>query len=224
MLGICIDNKLSFDKYISKIVKKANGKIAVIQRSFRYLSKFKRNLLLNSFVQSQFSYAPLVWMMHSKLAERKINKTHEKFLRLLHDDYQSNFKELLDKEGTYTVHEMNMKKLLIEMYKAKNKTGPSLLIDIFPSSSYKGPSLRKPKDFMKRNIETQKYGERSLNFFGTNLWRNLPEKIRMSNTLEDFKREIKNWKPEKCFCYLCKNFIQDLGIAETCDNNCCIEA
>ena len=224
LLGICIDNKLSFDKYISKIVKKANGKIAVIQRSFRYLSKFKRNLLLNSFVQSQFSYAPLVWMMHSKLAERKINKTHEKFLRLLHDDYQSNFKELLDKEGTYTVHEMNMKKLLIEMYKAKNKTGPSLLIDIFPTSSYEGPSLRKPKDFMKRNIETQKYGERSLNFFGTNLWRNLPEKIRMSNTLEDFKREIKNWKPEKCFCYLCKNFIQDLGIAETCDNNCCIEA
>ena len=66
----------------------------------------------------------------------------------------------------------------------------------------------------KRNIETQKYGERQLNFFGTNLWRKLPEKIRMSNTLEDFKREIKNWKPEKCFCYLCKNFIQDLGIAE----------
>ena len=40
LLGICIDNKLSFDKYISKIVKKANGKIAVIQRSFRYLLKF----------------------------------------------------------------------------------------------------------------------------------------------------------------------------------------
>ena len=117
-----------------------------------------------------------------------------------------------------------MQKLLIEMYKAKNKTGPSLLIDIFPTSSYEGPILRKPKDFMKRNIETQKYGERQLNFFGTNLWRKLPEKIRMSNTLEDFKREIKNWKPEKCFCYLCKNFIQDLGIAETCDSNCCIEA
>ena len=66
-------------------------------------------------MQSQFSYAPLVWMMHSKLAERKINKTHEKFLRLLHDDYQSNFKELLDKEGTYTVHEMNMKKFYKEI-------------------------------------------------------------------------------------------------------------
>ena len=35
-------------------------------------------------------------------------------------------------------------------------SGPSLLIDIFPTSSYEGPSLRKPKDFMKRNIEDLK--------------------------------------------------------------------
>ena len=177
---------------------------------------------MNSFVQSQFSYAPLVWIMHSKSAEKKNNKIHTKFLRLLHDDYESNFRELLDKEGTYTIHEINIQKLLTEMFKAKNKAGPSLLADIFPDSNYNGPTLRKPKDFMKQNIETQKYGERSLNFFGTTLWKQLPEKIRTLNTLEEFKREIKNWKPKKCFCYLCKNFIQDLGIAETCDNNCCV--
>ena len=47
LLGICIDNKLNFDKHITKIVKKANSKIAVIQRSFRYLSKSKKKLSLN---------------------------------------------------------------------------------------------------------------------------------------------------------------------------------
>ena len=146
---------------------------------------------MNSFVQSQFSYAPLVWMMHSKSADRKINKIHTKFFRLLHDDYKLNFRELLDKEGTYTIHEINMHKLLTEMFKAKNKAGPSLLADIFPDSNYNGPTLRKPKDFMKQNIETQKYGERSLNFFGTTLWKQLPEKIRTLNTLEEFKRKIK---------------------------------
>ena len=160
--------------------------------------------------------------MQSKSAERKINKIHPKLFRLFHDDYESNFRELLDKEGTYTIHEINMQKLLTEMFKAKNKAGPSLLADIFPDSNYNGPTLRKPKDFMKQNIETQKYGERSLNFFGTTLWKQLPEKIRTLNTLEEFKREIKNWKPKKCFWYLCKNFIQDLGIAETCNNNCCV--
>ena len=35
--------------------------------------------------------------------------------------------ELLDKEGTYTVHEKNIQKMLIEMFKAKYDVGPYLL-------------------------------------------------------------------------------------------------
>ena len=45
LLGIKIDNKLNFDKHISKIIKKANSKITVIQRSFKYLSFYKRKIL-----------------------------------------------------------------------------------------------------------------------------------------------------------------------------------
>ena len=37
LLGIKIDNKLNFDKHISKIIKKANSKITVIQRSFKHI-------------------------------------------------------------------------------------------------------------------------------------------------------------------------------------------
>ena len=116
LLGIKIDNKLNFDKHISKIIKKANSKITVIQRSFKFLSFYKRKILLNSFVQSQFSYAPLVWMLHSKTVQKRINKVHEKFIKLLYDDHDSNFKELLDKEGTFTIHQINTQKLMIEIF------------------------------------------------------------------------------------------------------------
>ena len=92
-----------------------------------YLSYSNRKDLLNSFVQSQFTYAPLAWMLHTKTANNKINQVHFKFLKTLYDDHESTFKELLDKEGAFTVHEKNIQKLLIEMYKVKNNTGPSLL-------------------------------------------------------------------------------------------------
>ena len=62
------------------------------------------------------------------------------------------------------------------MFKAKNDIGPKLLSEIFKTANYNGPKLRKPKDLKKTNIDTQKYGERSLNFFGTSLWRHIPKK------------------------------------------------
>ena len=58
LLGIYIDKNLKFDHHISKLVKKANSKILVIKRSFKYLCQYKKKLLLSSFVQSQFSYSP----------------------------------------------------------------------------------------------------------------------------------------------------------------------
>ena len=91
LLGITIDNKLNFDDHISKLVKKANSKLFVIRRGLSMLTLGKRKVLLNSFVQSQFSYAPLVWMLCSKVANKKINRVHYKFLKMLHDDNNSTY-------------------------------------------------------------------------------------------------------------------------------------
>ena len=98
-------------------------------------------------MQSQFSYAPLVWMLHSKTVQNRINKVHEKFLKLLYDDHDSNFKELLDKEGTFTIHQINTQKLMIEMFKAKNDIGPKLLSEIFKTANYNGPKPKKTQRF-----------------------------------------------------------------------------
>ena len=147
LLGVYIDNKLNFDYHISKLVKTANSKILVIKRSFQFLSEFKKKLLLNSFVQSQFSYSPLVWMLHSKQAKAKINRVQKNLLSLLYNDSESTLEELLTKSNGFTIHETNTQKLMIEMFKAKNDIGPVLLKTIFRSSNYIGPGLRKSKFF-----------------------------------------------------------------------------
>ena len=221
LLGIHIDNKLSFDYHISKLVRKANSKITVIKRSFRYLSQFKKKLLLNSFVQSQFSYSPLVWMMHSKQASDKINRVHKNLLRLLYNDSESTFNELLAIDNTFTIHEVNMQKLMTEMFKAKNQIGPSLLQNIFKDPGYKGPELRNGKHFKKPNIQTKKYGEKSLEYFGTLIWNTLPTLIKDSTNIFKFKSLIKLWKSKKCPCYLCKDFVKGIGLVEFCKCTSC---
>ena len=55
-----IDDKLSFEKYISAIVKKASNQLNAISRIQKFLGFKEKEILLNSFVYSNFNYCLLV--------------------------------------------------------------------------------------------------------------------------------------------------------------------
>ena len=46
-------------------------------------------LTMTSFIMSHFSYCPLVWMFHDRKLNKKINKIHERALRIIHRDSMS---------------------------------------------------------------------------------------------------------------------------------------
>ena len=64
-------------------------------------------------------------MFHGRITNNiihKINRLQERALRLIYNDHISSFKQLLSKDGTYTIHEhfYSQKNLAIEMLKALN--------------------------------------------------------------------------------------------------------
>ena len=73
LLGIRIDNTLKFDEHVSSLCKKANQKLHALARVSNYIPSAKLKTLMKSFVISQFSYCPLVWMFHSKRMNNRIN-------------------------------------------------------------------------------------------------------------------------------------------------------
>ena len=89
LLGIHRDNRLNSDYHVSQLCKKASKKLHALARIFKYVETSKRRVLVNSFITSQFSYCPLIWMFHSRRMEHRINKIHESALRLI---YPSRFK------------------------------------------------------------------------------------------------------------------------------------
>ena len=66
LLGITIDYDLKFKNHINELCRKASYKLHVLQRIRRYLSVDKTKLLANAFIDSQFNYAPLIWMFAGK--------------------------------------------------------------------------------------------------------------------------------------------------------------
>ena len=80
-----------------------------------YPSEKKRKVLIASFFESQFNYCPLVWMFSARRLNHRINKLHERALRIAYNDYSSDFVELLAKDDTVTIHQRNLRVLAIEM-------------------------------------------------------------------------------------------------------------
>ena len=82
LLGIHFDNKLTFEPCVRSLRKKASQKLNAYARIAYSLKFEQRKLLLNAFITSQFSYAPVVWMFHNRKLNNHINRIYERALRI----------------------------------------------------------------------------------------------------------------------------------------------
>ena len=90
LFGITIDNKINFNEHISKLCKFASAQLNAIFR-LRYKLPFKaKHILINSFVNTNFSYCPLIWHFSSSNSLLKIETIKIRSIRLLSDDGEEN--------------------------------------------------------------------------------------------------------------------------------------
>ena len=79
ILGVIIDNKLSFDSHINRICKKAGQRLSAISWISAVIDSNKRQILLESMIKWQFSYC-------SRKSKNLINKIHERSIRIVTND------------------------------------------------------------------------------------------------------------------------------------------
>ena len=210
LLGIIIDNKLNFNEHISNLLKKGNQKLHALARISKYLDKNKLRIVMKTFIQSQFNYCPLIWMFHSRIMNNKINKLHERALRIVYNNNNLTFQELLDLDIAVTIHQRNLQKLATEIYKVKNNLSPQPMQELFIEHTAIH-DLRNKRYWEFPTVKTVCYGQESVRYPGPKTWEMLPNDIKSAKTLEEFKMKIKTWKASNCTCRLCKTYIANLG-------------
>ena len=107
----------------------------------------KKRIIMNAFFKSQFNYCPLVWMCCNRSLNTKINRLHERCLRIVYNDKKSNFNELLVKDGSVSIHHQNLQKLAVEMFKVSTGLSPEIVNESFQFKEQIPCELRQVSQF-----------------------------------------------------------------------------
>ena len=69
-------------------------------------------------------------MCHSRTMNSKINRLHERCLRILYNDKTSFFGNLLEEDESITIHTRNLKTLTTEVFTIYKNLSPATIADL----------------------------------------------------------------------------------------------
>ena len=99
LLRIDIDSTLTVENHTKKKkkCKKPSQKLNVLARISPYIALRKKRAIKKAFITPHFGYCLLVWMLHGRVLNNKINYLNLRTLRITYGDKISSFQNLLKK-------------------------------------------------------------------------------------------------------------------------------
>ena len=202
LLGLTIDNCLTFKDHIDTLCRNASYKLHALRRIRKYLTPEKAKLLYNAFISSQFNYASIIWMFCRKTDYLKMARIQYKALKIVFGSNKS-FEDLLLHSNEVSIHQKHLRQLITEVYKSLTDQSPEFIKPFFtfkemPYNLRNGLILNLP------SARTTYYGTNSIIFRACQVWNKLPLFIKQSPTLLEFKNNMKILRNIECLCKICK--------------------
>ena len=126
-------------------------------------------------------------------------------LKTLKVIYQSNktYEELLELSETVSIHQRHLRFLVTEVYKSTSYLNPKFMCSFFthketPYNLRKGQVLSLPP------ARSTYYGTNSVHFRAFLIWTKLPNYIKCSRSVCEFKNNIKNFRDIDCGFLICR--------------------
>ena len=105
-------------------------------------------------------------MLNSRWNSNIVRNLHEQCLRLIYNDKNSCYEELLTKDGSVSIHHRYIQPLATEFYKIKNGLSPDLFTEIFACEAESHYNLRRCNGFRIPSIRTVYHGSEGVSFLG----------------------------------------------------------
>ena len=209
LLGIELDNKLSFTQHVTNVCKKAARQVNALYRISKNLNYDTKMKIYDSFIMSNFIYCSAAYNNFNITNDRKIEKINKRALRLVCNDYTCTYNELLKMTGKYMLYVYRKFHVIEHVYKTLNRLALPIEPNFFErlTTNY---NLRDDYKLKQPRFNTITYGYRSIACQGPILWNNLPNDIKHVADFQDFKSLIRKCSLlVNCECGSCLLCLKD---------------
>ena len=192
LLGVHIDNTLSWTAQVESIIKKCNSLLHLLNRIKCYLPIHTRKIFFNAYILPHIDYCCTVWgNINSTLTDCMI-KLQKRAARIILD-------KGIDTPSVEMFNQLSWNRVTFQkavmMYKIFNNLTPSYLPEYFKmTSDIHQRSLRSTaENFLYIPKPNTELFRKSLSYSGSKIWNAIPDHIKRSTCIAHFKRDYLKW-------------------------------
>ena len=186
VLGIIIDDELSWRSHIDKLSKKISKNLFLLNKLRHLVSPDALKLFFHAHILSHFNYASTVWCKASENQFKKLNSLHKRGLRILCSIPNLTSMQKCSYLGILPLEKQLLFNTAVFMFKINHDEAPKYLDKFFtkPDTNNRLQNFKLP--FTR--IDLYKH---SLAFNGPSVWNSLPLQCKACQTLSSFKSILK---------------------------------
>lgn len=200
VLGVQIDDNLSWTQHVSKISKKISTNVWLLSKIKNYLSVEHRILFYKSYIQPHIDYANVIWGNAAKTSLMRIERLQRRACRVILNYNVENIHQSMNDLKIMTLSERIFIRKAKFMFKVSNSITPDYINTIFTkrqNADHDGNEshiLRSvtADNFVLPKVNTEIY-KNSIAFSGPVVWNCLTKEIKTAPSLESFHSRCIKW-------------------------------
>ena len=203
ILGVCLDNKLSYKEHTNVMLKRVYAKIAALRRLKRLVPANTLLLLYRSFVLSHFDYCNSLLIGIGRTLNKKLEDANYYGLRTIMNIRKStDYKSILKLVGMKTLEHRRIEQSLLIFYKYFKENGPCYVANLFKPrvTPY---NLRSSGLNVEQNSYNSRFLHGSYSYIISRIWNQLPSAAKSAHNVSSFHRHLNNLNFVGCQCSNC---------------------
>ena len=200
LLGVLIDNTLSWKPQISAVCRKLNSKIALLKQIIYFLSDEMKKMFYNAYIMPCFDYCITVWGkgVKSKSDLNRILRIQKRAARIIlkKPSYTCSL-DMLNELNWLTFENRCAYHMGLLIYKCKNQLLPNYMTNLITFTSNETYNLRSASRNKIAQLKARtNYLKDTFSYCSTEIWNSIPLHVKKCVSIYSFKKNFKRFLME----------------------------
>lgn len=195
ILGVFIDNTLSWQTHIDFVCRRVNTKITLLKRIIYYIDEDTKKLFYNIYILPIFDYCCTIWSNGPQKSTKKISQLQKRAAKIILNKPLKTPSDQLYKALNWLTFEERCKYHFgVLVFKSIHNMAPTYITEILTFSSNENYNLRSTqnRDLVCKFKPRTNLLKSSFSYTSMNIWNRIPQEVRDSRTINTFKNRYKN--------------------------------